>query len=161
MIFNYNNAISANFKITIPDLPQLEFYAVSTNIPTTSLNPIEVNYQDTRVKVPDNKFIWDDITIQFIMDENLYVYELLKGWQYAVREKELWQNGLKDINLLPLDSNKVVEYSFNLQGSWPTMISGWQYTSNSTISDVILFDVTFSYQHFDINRIKPLDFKIV
>jgi hypothetical protein len=41
------------------------------------------------------------------------------------------------------------------------MVSGWQYTSGASISDVITFDVTFSYQHFEIEREKPLNFKIV
>lgn len=161
MILNYNNAYTANFKISIPDCPELDFYATSTNIPTTTLNAIEIPYQDVRVKVPDNRFLWDEITIQFIMDENLYVYELIKDWQYDVRNNEKWQNGLKDIIILPLDSNKVIEYSFKMEGAWPMMIGGWQYTSGSTVSDPIVIDITFPYQHFSIERIKPIDFKIV
>lgn len=161
MIINYNNAIPANFKIAIPKVPELEFFALSTNVPTTSLGPIEVNWQDTRIRVPDNKYIWDDITVQFILDENLYAYELIKEWQRAVRDKEFWQKGILDIFIIPLDSNKVIEYKFSYEGAWPNMVGGWQYTSNSSISDVITFDVTFSYQNYSIVREKPLDFRIV
>lgn len=161
MIFNYNQAIAANFKITIPSVPELEFYALTINIPTVSLGPIEVPYQDARLKVPDNKYIWDDITISFILDEDLYAYELIKDWNYDVRNKEFWQAGIKDINIIPLDSNKNIEFSFLATGAWPNMIGGWQYTSASSISDFLTFDVTFSYQTLQIKRLKPLDFKIV
>lgn len=161
MIFNYNNAIPTNFKLTFPELPELEYYALSTNVPTTTLNPIEVPFRDVSAKIPDNRYHWDDITVQLIMDENLYAYEIMKQWQYDIREEGMWQNGLKDINLIPLDSNKNIEYSFKFHGAWPNMVGGWQYTSNASTSDIISFDVTFSYQHFEIVRIKPIDFKIV
>ena len=161
MILNYNNAYTSNFKITFPKIQELEFYATTTNIPGTVLNAIEIPYQDVRAKVPDNKYQWDDITIQFIMDEDLYVYELIKRWQVAVRDRAMWQEGLKEINIIPLDSNKVISYSFKLEGAWPNMLSGWQYTTNAISSDIITFDVTFSYQNFSIAREKPLDFKIV
>ena len=161
MIINYNPSIAANFKITFPKKQELEFFALSTNVPTTALSPIELSYQDTRAKVPDNKYVWDDITVQFILDENLYAYEILKDWQKAVRERQNWQDGLLDMFIVPLDSNKVIEYKFSFQGAWPNMVSGWQYTSGTSISDVITFDVAFSYQHFEIEREKPLNFKIV
>lgn len=161
MILNYNSAITSNFKVTIPGEQKLEFYAHSINIPTTTLSPIEVNYKDTRIKVPDNKYIWDDITIQFLLDEDLYSYELLRGWLIKVRSEEYWQKGLKDINILPLDSNKNIEYSWVAQGAWPNMIGGWQYSSGQSGSEFIMFDVTFSYQHLDIKRNKPLNFSII
>ena len=65
MILNYNNALNANFKIAFPKISDLEFYAHSINVPTIQLNPIEVKYQDSRAKVPDNFYSWDDVTIQY------------------------------------------------------------------------------------------------
>ena len=62
MIFNYNNAIPTNFKLTFPELPELEYYALSTNVPTTTLNPIEVPFRDVSAKIPDNRYHWDDKT---------------------------------------------------------------------------------------------------
>lgn len=160
-MLNYNPAIASNFKITFPTIPKLELYALSTNIPTVQLAPIEVSYQDTRAKIPDNKYVWDDLTISFFLDENLYVYEILKDWNSDVRTIPNWLDALKDINIIPLDSNKTIEYSFMAEGAWPNMIGGWQYTSTSSGSDFLTFDVTFSYQHFGIKRLKPLDFRIV
>lgn len=159
-ILNYNNALSANFKITFPHIPELEFYAVSVNIPTTQLNGIEVSYRDTRAKVPDNKYIWDDINIQFIMDENLYVYELLKKWLDNVRNNQNWLSTLRDIVIIPLDSNKTMEFSFKLENSFPTTINGWQYNSALMSSEAIVFDITFAFQHFEIKRLNQLDFEI-
>lgn len=161
MILNYNQAMTANFKITFPKIPELEFYATSVNIPTVTLSPIEVNWQNVRAKVPDNKFVWDDLTVQFILDENLHVYEILKDWNEDARNIEHWLDALKDINIIPLDSNKIIEYSFLFEGAWPNMISGWQYTHGSNVSDYIVFDCIFSYQNFKIVRQKPLDFRII
>lgn len=158
---NYNDALTSNFKITFPGIPNLEFRALSVNIPTIQLSPIEMAYQDTRAKLPDNRYVWDDLTIQFLMDENLYTYELIRDWMVKVRDRTLWQDGIKDINVIPLDSSKQREYSFLASGAWPNMISGWQYTHGNSGSEVITFDVTFSYQDFQISRIKPLEFSIV
>jgi hypothetical protein len=161
MILNYNSAISSNFKLTFPTIPELEFYVTNTNIPTITLSPIEMNYQDVRAKVPDNFYQWDDVTINFLLDEDLYAYELILDWNKKVKYSDLWQKGLKDINIIPQDSNKNPEFSFYFEGAWPTIISGWQYTSGASNSDYITFDVTFAYQDFRIERIKPLDFSIV
>ena len=160
-MFNYNNAIDANFKIQIVGKNGLDFYAKSINIPTVSLGAIEVPFRDTRAKVPDNRYIWDDLTISFMLDEELYSYELLKNWIHDVREKDKWMSGIKDIHIIPQDSNKNIEYSFLMQGSWPNMIGGWQYSSMNQASTFISFDVTFSYQHLEIKRLKPLSFSIV
>lgn len=160
-ILNYNNALSANFRITFPKLKDLEFYAMMINIPTTQLSAIEVNYRDTRAKVPDNKFVWDDITIQFIMDENLYSYELLKKWLDKVRNEQSWLGALQDIVIQPLDSNKALEYSFILENSFPTVINGWQYNSTLVSSEAITFDVTFAYQNFEIKRLNNLDYSFI
>ena len=159
-ILNYNNALSANFKITIPNKQELEFYAMSVNVPTTQLSAIEVSYRDTRAKVPDDKFIWDDITIQFMLDENIYSYELFKNWLDDVRNNQNWLTALRDINIQPLDSNKALEYSFKLENAFPTIINGWQYNSTLMNSEAIVFDVTFAYQQFIIQRLKPLNFSI-
>lgn len=161
MIINYNNAISANFKITFPRIQELEFYALSVNIPTVTLNAIEMSYQDTRAKVPDNKYLWDDLSVQFILDEDLYSYELISNWLKDVRDQRMWQTGLHDINIIPLDSNKNIEYSFLLEGAWPTNISGWQYTNANQVSEYIIFDVAFAYQNLKIKRLAPLNFRIV
>jgi len=160
-ILNYNNALSANFKITFPKFPELEFYAVSINIPTTQLSAIEVAYRDTRAKVPDDKFEWDDINIQFILDENLYVYELMKKWNTDARNVPDWLDAMLDIVVQPLDSNKSIEYSFVLQGAFPTVVNGWQYNSALMSSEAISFDVVFAYQDFSIKRIKELEFHLI
>ncbi len=161
MIINYNQAISTNFMIQLPKVPGLDLYALSVNIPTIQLTSIDVSWQDTRIKVPNNKYIWDDITIQFILDENLYSYEILKKWNYDIRNVEHWQTALRDINIIPLDSNKNIEFSFMAEGAWPNMIGGWQYTSTNSGSEHITFDVTFSYQNLSIKRKKPLEFSIL
>lgn len=160
-MFNYNQSIASNFKILIAGKQELEFFATTINIPTLSLSPIEIPYQDVRAKVPDNRFMWDDLTINFILDEEIYSYELLKNWMYDVRNKDKWATGIKDVHIIPLDSNKGIEFSFLAEGAWPNMIAGWQYTSTSTVSDYITFDVTFSYQNLDIRRLTPLSFSII
>lgn len=160
-ILNYNNALTANFRITFPRIQNLEFYAMSVNIPTTQLSAIEVNYRDTRAKVPDDKFIWDDVTIQFMMDEDLYSYELLKDWLDHVRNDGDWLGALRDIVIQPLDSNKNLEFAFKLENAFPTVINGWQYNSTLITSENIVFDVTFAFQHFEIKRLNQLDFSII
>ena len=161
MILNYNNAIDNSFRISIVDIPQLDLYAQSTSVPTSTLNAIEVNWQDVRSKVPDNKYLWDDLVITFVMDEDLYVYELLRDWHKDIRNLEKWQDGLHDINVIPLSSSKSIEYSIKMTGAWPTMISGWQYTTTNSASTYITFDVAFAYQDLTIDRLRPLDFRIV
>lgn len=160
-ILNYNNALSANFIVTFPKIPQLEFYGMSVNIPTTQLSAIEVNYRDVRAKVPDDKFEWDDVTIQFMLDENLYSYELMKNWCNDARNVENWLDAMLDIVITPLDTNKAIEYSFHLQGAFPTVVNGWQYNSTLMSSEAIIFDVVFAYQDFRIKRQKELEFNMI
>ena len=127
MILNYNPAITSNFKITIPGEQKLEFYAHSVNIPTITLSPIEVPYQDSRIKVPDNRYIWDDLTIQFILDEDLYSYELLRDWLIKVRSEDLWQKGrLKRVEVSAwIRMNLQEQRPDHFQAKWLNKVEQW------------------------------------
>lgn len=155
--FNYNNALDTNFKITFPNHinSDLELNAVSANIPGITLQAINQNYKDIRVKLPDNLYDWDDITITFLMDEDLYTFELLYNWVKSVNHDNM-DKTFHDIDILPLDGNKKLNYSFLYKKAWPTNISGWQYTTMGNDANAIMFDVTFAYQDFCIKRLKPL-----
>lgn len=160
MRLNYNNAIQTSFLLSIPEVPTLNFAVQSTNMPSINLNAIETKYQDVRAKIPDNVYVWDDLSVTLLMDEDFYAHELLTEWMKAAREKKEWTKPLKDIRIELLDSNKNSNFSFLFKGAWPNNITGWSMMSNTAASDIVTFDVMFSFQDLQLVRDVPLEFKI-
>ena len=72
------------FRFTIHQLPKVEFFTVAANVPGITLAEISYDNPLKNIPLPGDKLTYEDLTITFIIDENLENYiEFQKFWCYG------------------------------------------------------------------------------
>ena len=73
-------ASPTQFKFNILKLPTVEYFCTSVNIPGVSLDFIEQKTTVKNIPVPGDKLTYGDLTMSFLVDENLINYQEIHGW---------------------------------------------------------------------------------
>jgi len=68
------------FRFTIHQLPKVEFFTVAANVPSITLAEISYDNPLKNIPMPGDKLTYEDLTITFIIDENLENYIELHNW---------------------------------------------------------------------------------
>ncbi|MEG1299132.1 MAG: hypothetical protein RSC93_00315 [Erysipelotrichaceae bacterium] len=152
---NYNNALSTSFKFVIDIIPSLTYFAQSVTIPTLTVDSIETKIRNYRAKLPDNHMVMDDLMLQFLVDEDYYNYDKIRLWMLKCVKAQEDDDGsigelLSDVYVSRLDSNKKEIAKFVFKGAFPSMLGSLNLASNVADADIIVSDITFAYQSYDI-----------
>ena len=75
---DYASPVQFRFKMT--KLPLVEFFVQSANLPGISLGSAQQNTPLYDIPIPGDKLDYDNLTIQFLVDENLENYREIHGW---------------------------------------------------------------------------------
>jgi hypothetical protein len=73
-------ASPTQFKFNILKLPTVEYFCTSINIPGVALDFIEQKTTLKNIPVPGNRLTYADLTMSFLVDENLTNYQEIHGW---------------------------------------------------------------------------------
>jgi len=79
-ISNRNFLSSVGFKFTLAKYPKVDFYSNSARIPEISLaTDIQPSYLKD-IEVPGEKLTYGDLTLRFLVDENMENYTAVYEW---------------------------------------------------------------------------------
>lgn len=73
-------ASPTQFKFNIIKLPKVEYFCTSVNIPGIAINYVEQQTPLKDIPHPGEKLKYNDLTVSFIVDENLENYQEIHGW---------------------------------------------------------------------------------
>ena len=68
------------FKFSIIKLPKVEYFCTAANIPGISLGQTSQPTPLKDIPIPGDKLDYDNLNIQFLVDENLENYREIHGW---------------------------------------------------------------------------------
>lgn len=158
LITNYFSPIE--FQVTLSRLPEVEFFVQKIEIPTITLNTVNVPTRYNRMNVPGDELNYGSLDLSFIIDENMYNYMSVFSWmkgltfpedssQYRTLSNTKGINS--DISVIVLNSHKNPNIKIDFTGAFPTSLSG--VILDTTQTDVIYpsATVTFNYDYFNIN----------
>ena len=98
-----NNYLSpASFTISIDRMPNVEFFAQAVSIPGISASPVELNTPLRTFYAQQDKLSYDDLSVQFILDENMTNYQEVLGWLEGLgfpEDTDQHKNYIADNNL--------------------------------------------------------------
>ena len=77
-------ASPTQFKFGIHQLPKVEFFTVGTNLPGINLGEAIFPTPFKNISVMGDRLTYDNITIEFIVDEYLENYRSLHEWMTAI-----------------------------------------------------------------------------
>ena len=76
------------FKFQTTKLPRVEFNCITANIPGISLAELSQPTRLMPVRIPGNDLTFEDLTIQFIVDEDLETYTQIHDWMAALAQMD-------------------------------------------------------------------------
>jgi hypothetical protein len=160
---------SGNYSFGLTKFPEISFMLQSVNLPGIELGVIQQTSSVHDVPVPGETMTYDDLSVSFIVDENLVNYLAIQSWivgmgypenheQYraALRNSKNSGNlselskGFTDAVLTIMGNNQLPIVRASFRDCFPSRLSGIDFNAANTDSDVIIAQVTFSYSYYSI-----------
>jgi len=77
-------ASPTQFKFTITKLPKVEYFCTAANIPGISIPSPTQPTPLADIPLPGDTISFDDLSVTFMVDENLENYREIHGWMYGI-----------------------------------------------------------------------------
>lgn len=162
-----------NFRFDIKRMPHVSYFCTNVTIPTLSLNVIEVPNPFQRYPEPGVQLTFSELSLQFIVDEDLKNYNEMYDWIAGLTFPETFDQyrDLRDNSpsiLLPhrvqhqrvkSDCTLFIQTSHlnnNIEVTFrdihPINISGYELVTNKSEPDYLTATATFAVHMFDIEK---------
>jgi hypothetical protein len=177
-IDNRNFLAPTGFKFSLKRSPGVAFFCNQANIPSLDLG---IAIQPTYLKdidVPGDKIQFGDLTLRFLVDEDLVNYMEIQNWirglgypesvqEFDQLEKEAvlpvnfgraGDNIYSDGTLQILSSNLVAKFNVNFKDMFPYSLSTITFDATDTDIEYFTADVSFKYTIYNLTDLsnKPL-----
>ena len=177
-IANRNFLSGVGFKFNLTKFPKVDFFSNSARIPELSLGTaIEPSYLKD-IDIPGEKLTYGDLTIRFLVDEDLTNYMEIQKWlrglgfPETVQEFRDWEKsgqtpkrnyGLSghdiysDGTLQILSSNLVAKFNVKFTDLWPYSLTTLSFDATDTDIEYFTADVSFKYTMYNITDLEGND----
>lgn len=177
-IQNRNFLSPVGFKFTLNRAPKVAFFGNTANIPGMTLGvAIQPSYLKD-IDIPGDKIQFNDLTLRFLVDENLENYMEIQNWIRGIgfpeNLKEIydWQrsnpsmdlqeksqlNLYSDATLTVLTSSNNSNFKVKFLDVFPYSLTDLQFDATDNDIDYLTAEVTFKYTIYNIvdNADNPL-----
>ena len=171
-IANRNFLSPLGFKLIISKIPKVDFLCQAANIPAISMGTAVQPTYLKDIAVPGDKVVYDDLTVRFIIDENLENYLSLNKWIVGLGQPEslaqyqqLEDIGPKqtargttdpryiefsDATLQLLSSNYQPNINVNFKDIFPVSVTTMEFDASERDYTYFTCEATFKYTIFTI-----------
>ena len=172
-INNRNYLSPLGFKLIISKIPKVDFLCQAANIPSISMGTAVQPTYLKDIPVPGDKPVYDDLTVRFIIDENMENYLSLNKWitglGYPESLKQYQQLSdvgpdlatqdntdprwfeFSDATLQILSSNYQPNINVNFKGCFPVAVSTLEFDSSQRDYSYFTCEATFKYDYYSIS----------
>lgn len=144
---NYNFLSPTGFKLIInrERFSNLEFFITAVTLPGINTGTADANNNQYRGYLQGD-LVFDELTLQIAIDEDMRVYKELFDWMIENRNKN---NPLTyDGTLVVLSNHNNPNNSIKLKNLFPTSISSVSFQTQVTDIEYMLLDISFRYDEF-------------
>ena len=174
---NRNFLSPVGFKFSLKRAPGVAFFCNQANIPSLDLGIAEQPTWLKNIDVPGDKIQFGDLTLRFLVDEDLVNYMELQKWirglgfpdslkDFADLEKEAvikprfanrGDNIYSDGTLQILSSNLVAKFNVNFKDLFPVSLSTITFDATDTDIEYFTAEATFKYTIYDLTDLENKD----
>lgn len=173
-IENRNFLSPVGFKLAIDKLKGVDFFCQTASIPGMGLEAANTATRFNKIPQPGDEIYYEDLTIQFLIDENMKNYYQVFDWMrelgapYSSKEFTYQRGKLdsqnpnldpanpvgnhqwrSDCSLFVLSSNYQPVAEFVFKDAWPSSLSTLTFDSSVTDINYFTAEVSFKYNYFD------------
>ena len=177
-IENRNFLAPTGFELVLNRAPKVAFFSNAANVPGITLGEATQPTYLKDIPVPGDKIIFDDLTLRFLVDEDLKNYMELQNWirglGYPETLKEIYdlqkedtnisksrETGMMDIysdgTLTVLGSSQNALFKVNFSDLWPYNLTTLQFDATETDVNYFTAEVSFKYTIYDITDLSGTD----
>ena len=165
-INNRNFLSGIGFKFNIGRYPKVDFFCNTARIPEITLSTATQASYLKDIDVPETKLTFGDLTIQFLVDENMENYRIVHDWMYglgfpetAQQFKDLTtdQDGQRDMPLQFADGTlRILNSNFNevakvkFLDMFPVSLSSLDFDATQTDVNYFTAQASFKYTVYQL-----------
>jgi len=169
-IDNRNFLAPTGFKFSLKRSPGVAFFCNQANIPSLDLGIATQPSYLKDIDVPGDKIQFGDLTLRFLVDEDLVNYMEIQNWirglgypetlqEFDELEKEavlpsnygrVGDNIYSDGTLQILSSNLVAKFNVNFKDMFPYSLSTITFDATDTDIEYFTADVSFKYTIYNL-----------
>lgn len=161
-ITNRNFLAPNGFKLSLINFPKVAFYCQSANIPGISINDITVPTPFRDYPVAGTETGYDDLTIKFLVDEDMTNYCTIHSWIKRTGLAETYDTSINPDEsqgiLEILNSNWRANITVEYDDLFPVSLTTLEFDSTETNVEYLVAQATFKYK---IYRIKNKDGEVI
>ena len=166
---NINPLSPTGFRLAITKLPELTYFCQEANIPSIDLDAIPIGTPFSTNQVPGEILDFGQLTVNFIVDENLANYKALYNWITGLGFPENYlqyqalgasspivstaqfganQGNYSDGALEILGSNNTPVQAIQFKDLYPVSISSLNFQSNVDDIQYLIGTASFKYTYY-------------
>ena len=171
-IVNRNFLSPTGVRFSIKRCPAATFFCNKANIPSLDLGVAQQPTYLKDIDRPGDKIQFGDLTITFLVDEDLVNYMEIQKWirglgypesldEFSELEKEAiigpqgkFSDIFSDGVLQILSSNNVPKYQVSFKNLWPYTLSTIDFDATDTDIEYFTADVSFKYTIYNLTDIQ-------
>lgn len=155
--FDYNFLQNNGFLFSLERLPQTMFRVVACDVPSISVPPPQAGTQGATQYFPGGFTEFEDLTMDFLVDEDLKNYEEIYHWitqqRYFIRDgyKPKGNNDelmVSDGTLVTMLNSSYPNRVFSFKNMFPITIGNLHFDTSVTEPTPVSCQVTFKYSYF-------------
>lgn len=163
---------SGNFSFNLVKFPEIAFMLQSAELPSIQLGIALMSTLVHDVPFPGETLTFSDLTVSFIVNEDMSNYMTIHEWMMGLgypeshqMYKDLLLNSKNAVSLSELskgytDGVLTILGNYNKPimqvrfiDAFPISISGMSFSSTNSDSEPIIATVTFAYSHYTLNNV--------
>ena len=165
-ISNRNFLSGIGFKFNLGKYPKVDFFFNSARIPELRLSTQVQSSYLKDIDLPGEKITYGDLTLQFLVDENMENYKTIYDWIYGLgfpetpqqfKDKTTDRDGVRDMNeqfadgtlrILNSNFNEVAKVKF--LDMFPVSLSSLDFDATQTDVNYFTAQATFKYTVYQL-----------
>lgn len=160
-----NNLLQNNgFTFILERIPQTVFRVTATSVPAINVPPASAGYPGSTQNFPGTFTEFEDINLEFLVDENLENYEEIYRWivkqrfaENQVPKSEIDVSYYSDGVLTTMTNSSEPNRKFKFKSMFPYAMSALNFDTSITSPEPVKCTVTFKYSTFELIPIGGVD----
>lgn len=166
---NVNPLRPTQYQFSLLKLPSLTFFVQQAQVPAIQLGSVSQATNVHDIKIPGESMSYDDLTVRFVVDEDLKNWNAVYFWMFGLGYPEghfLYKEylstdinsfsrtelakGYSDGQLMIMDSQNQPKQTFHFVDMFPVQLSGLEFDSSNSDAPVAVATVTFEYTYYKL-----------
>lgn len=154
---------STKFMFIFPTLPFLKYFAQTATLPAVSTSPVSIETPFARTYRHGDKLVYEDFTINAIVDEDLRVWQETYNWITSLTKPTKFEEYIRFYNessdpyhdgILTVNTNaNNPNMRFKFRSCHPVSIGAIQFNSTDNAQTIPTVDITFRYDYYELERL--------